>query len=106
MVHRSVFNTAVNEGRGYRCRCTFLERGDHCRNIIVAVLYFHFITLHSTDAKVNFPGKSTRFLTFSTNHRRESTVLLLSRLLLHSVFHHFLDAQKATKAAIFDASVG
>ena len=27
----------------------------------VAVLYFHFMTLHSTDAEVNFSGQSTRF---------------------------------------------
>ena len=30
---------------------------------IVAVLYFYFMTLHSTDVKVNFPGKHIRFLT-------------------------------------------
>ena len=27
----------------------------------VAVLHFHYMTLYSTDAKVNFSGKSTRF---------------------------------------------
>ena len=27
----------------------------------VALLHFHFMTLHSTDARVNFSGKSTRF---------------------------------------------
>ena len=57
---------------------------------IVAVLYFHFMTLYSTDAKVNFPGKSTRLLTFSTNHRHERKVILLSLLLLHSVLHFII----------------
>ena len=46
--------------------------------------------LHSTDAKVNFPGKSTWFLTFSKNHRRESKVLLLLLLLIHSVLHFII----------------
>ena len=66
-------------------RKRFIALVSYCT--IVAVLHFHFMTLHSTDAKVNFPGKSTRFLTFSTNHRRESKVLLLSLLLLHRVLH-------------------
>ena len=57
---------------------------------IVAVLYFHFKTRHSTDAKVNFPGKGTLFLTFSINHRRESKVHSLSLLLLHSVLHFII----------------
>ena len=81
MVDRSVLQGT----RGDRRRCTFLERGT-----IVSVLYFHFMTLHSTDAKVNFPGKSTWFLTFSKNHRRESKVLLLLLLLLHSVLHFII----------------
>ena len=66
MVDRSVLQGT----RGDRRRCTFLERGT-----IVSVLYFHFMTLHSTGAKVNFPGKSTfaeGFLTLLINHRRES----------------------------------
>ena len=57
---------------------------------IVIVLYFHFMTLQSTDARENFPRKSTRFLTFSTNHRYESKVLLLSLLLIHSVLHFII----------------
>ena len=48
------------------------------------------MTLHSTDAKVNFPGKSTRFLTFFKNDKRESKVLLLLLLLLHSVLHFII----------------
>ena len=32
----------------------------------VAVLHFHFMTLHSTDAKVNFSGKSTNFVLASS----------------------------------------
>ena len=48
----SSISTAVNISRTRRER-TF-----------VAVLHFHFMTLHSTDAQVNLPGKSTRFRTF------------------------------------------
>ena len=73
--------------------CTFL-----------AVLHFHFITLFVTavyDCISQTLGKSTRF------HRGENKVLLLLLLLLHSgaAFHHFINVQQVTKAAVFHGSV-
>ena len=53
------------------------------------------------------PGKSTRFLTFSKNHRRESKVLFFAIITRQrAAFHHFLNAQQVTKAAVFDVSLG
>ena len=72
----------------------------------IAVLHFHFMTAFY-DCIPQTPGKSTRFLTFSKNHRRESKIVLLLLLLLQcAAFHHFLNAQQVTKAAVFDVSVG
>ena len=49
--------------------CTQWFIGQYCRergervplSLYISVLHFHFMTLHSTVAKVNFSGKSTRF---------------------------------------------
>ena len=67
--------TAVNEQRVERVLLSLYIHWTRGEGTIVVVLYFHFMTLHSIDAKVNFPGESTfsqGFLTFSTNQRRES----------------------------------
>ena len=61
------------EGEAYLCRCTSFP------------VYDAFC-----DCIPQTPGKSTRFLTFSKNHRRESKVLLLLLLLLHSVLHFII----------------
>ena len=59
----------------------------------VAILHFHLMTLFVTafyDCNPQTPGKSTRFLTFSKNHRRESKVLLLLLLSLHRMLHFII----------------
>ena len=71
VVHRSVVRTAVNEGRGYRSPLSLYIPRTRREGTIVAVLHFHFVTPHSADAKVNFLGKSTRFLTFWTTQVRK-----------------------------------
>ena len=67
------------------------------------------MTLHSTDAKVNFPGQS--FLLFQpitgakVNLPKGSfTFAIITAQCAAS--RHFLNAQQATKAVIFDVSVG
>ena len=52
----------------------------------VAVHHFYFMTLFLTasyDCISQTPDESTRFLTFSKNHRRKSKVLFFPILLLH-----------------------
>ena len=59
MVHRSVLQWTKWEGTVVAVHFSNEER--RRERTFVAVLHFHFMTLHSTDAKVNFSGKSTRF---------------------------------------------
>ena len=59
MVHRSVLQWTRWEGTVVAVHFSNEER--LTERTFVAVLHFHFMTLHSTDAKVNFADKSTRF---------------------------------------------
>ena len=114
----SLFLSFSNTERREVVFCTLWFIGQYCsergERVLLSLYLISILTLHFTDAKVNFPGKSTfaqRFLTLSTNHRRESkfaqgsfTFAIITTQC--TAFHHFLNAQQATKAAIFDASVG
>ena len=94
MVHRSVLQWTRGEGTVVAVHCSTEERAYLCRCTsfpLYDAFCDCFLWLHSTNARVNFAGKSKRFLTFSKkNHTRESKVLLFLLLFLHSVMHFFI----------------
>ena len=56
--------------------------------VIVDVLYFHFMTLHSTDAEVNFRGKNTfagGFLTLSISRVKKRVSEKVSLRVMHRI---------------------